>query len=988
MDDPKGFSVDRFLGQQERWLAMEREAELAQSRSLLEHLDAKELEKRGLALRQLVLASHRTGLYGRTILSLVSSHPNLPNLPAHSITSGDIVSLANAKENSSHQESGVVINVSSSAIQVSFESSLDAIKADLDDRLNITKLANDVTYKRLSSALSRIKSEARHQVLENCLLGISTLSPPLQSVSPNIRHEDGSIRFVNDRLDDSQRSAVEFALLQKELAVVHGPPGTGKTTTIVEIITQAVRSGNRVLCCAPSNVAVDNLLDRLVKNKVRVVRLGHPARVNKDLQKFSLDAQIDLSDQTQLVRDIRGEIDSNFSKIKKSRSKGEQSGLRREIKELRKELHDRERSAMKEILKQTEVVLGTLTSASPDGPLKHLPENHFDITVIDECSQALELACWIPLPFAKKAILAGDHLQLPPTIMCEQAAKEGLNFTLMERVIKQFGSSIVRMLKVQYRMNEAIMRWASEALYQGELQAHESVRGHLLQDLDWVQATENTSIPLLLIDTTGCDMPELATPDEISKANEGEVALVCLHVEELIKSGLKAAEIAVITPYNLQVELIRLQLAAKFPGLEVRSVDGFQGREKEAVVLSLVRSNPNKDIGFLAESRRLNVAVTRARRHVAVICNSETVSTDKFLKAFLDYLEKHGEVRTALQYQNEIDALNLVRPEGMELTIKDQIVSKPRKETQKTKKESSVAKKEKKSKDTPTVKSETHHVKAQAEVAGQDEGDLSEKEDIDPDVVKREQFQATIQKFMSDSDQSSHDFSSDLNSHDRMVVHEIAETLDLIHESVGEGKKRHILIRKKVTEVKETPVQKAAFDDGMLQCSGCLARLPKANMELHKVRCRRSHAAVPNPPPVEVAKAVAVKAKKKKAKSAGKAADDEQDIDKLLERFSKLDKMCNHEKCKAKIATLGVNCEFCRVRFCLEHSLPEIHGCGSAARSAARQQISRSGRIFSGSGVPSMKPDPNRRAQLHFRLDKKLNSLGDERKAKQPEKKT
>ena len=294
-------------------------------------------------------------------------------------------------------------------------------------------------------------------------------------------------------LDGSQREAVRFALLQKELAVVHGPPGTGKTTTIVEIITQSVRRGDKVLATAPSNVAVDNLLERLVKNKVKVVRLGHPARVHADLQKYSLDGQINLSEATQLVRDVRADIDKSFSKIKKSRSKGETFGLRREIKELKKELHERERNAIKEILKRADVVLSTLTSASRDGPLKHLPRDHFDVTVIDECSQSLEIGCWIALPYANKAILAGDHLQLPPTIMSEEAARKGLSFTLMERVIEHWNKDVVRMLKIQYRMNAKIMEWSSKALYDGELTAHSSVASHLLKDIPGITDGENTS---------------------------------------------------------------------------------------------------------------------------------------------------------------------------------------------------------------------------------------------------------------------------------------------------------------------------------------------------------------------------------------------------------------------------------------------------------------------------------------------------------------
>ena len=193
--------------------------------------------------------------------------------------------------------------------------------------------------------------------------------------------------LLSENLDASQREALKFALLQKELAVIHGPPGTGKTTTVVEVVTQSVRSGCKVLCCAPSNVAVDNLLERLAANRLKVVRLGHPARVAADLQRHSLDAIISQSDQTQLVKDARSDIDKTLAQVKRARSKGERAGLWGRLKELRKEVNERERKAVKEILGAAEVVVSTLTSASLDGPLKQLPDNHFDITVIDECSQ-------------------------------------------------------------------------------------------------------------------------------------------------------------------------------------------------------------------------------------------------------------------------------------------------------------------------------------------------------------------------------------------------------------------------------------------------------------------------------------------------------------------------------------------------------------------------------------------------------------------------
>ena len=353
-------------------------------------------------------------------------------------------------------------------------------------------------------------------------------------------------------------------------------------------------------------MAVDNLLEKLAKNKIKVIRLGHPARVQSELQKYSLDAMLSCSEQKILAQDVKSDMDAALNKLKKSKTYSQKQSLRNEMRHLRKELHTRESRAMKETLESAEVVLATLTSASnTQGPLKHLGrEKYFDLAVIDECSQALEISCWIALLQVQKVVLAGDHLQLPPTIMSEVAANKGLAFTLMERVIKGCAQGkkqedVVRMLNTQYRhvfrffplqtnklftsslllfrMNEAIMKWSSETFYEGKLQAHVSVQSRLLKDLEAVEANEDTEAALVLIDTTGCDdYYELVTEDEQSKANEGEAALVTLYAQQLVQSGVDPAEIAIITPYNLQVELLRLQLRDKYPSLEIRSVDGFQ----------------------------------------------------------------------------------------------------------------------------------------------------------------------------------------------------------------------------------------------------------------------------------------------------------------------------------------------------------------------------------------------------------------------------
>ncbi len=451
----------------------------------------------------------------------------------------------------------------------------------------------------------------------------------------------------------------------------------------------------------------------------------------------------------------------------------------------------------------------------------------------------------------------------------------------------------------------------------------------------------------------------------------------------------------------LQVELLRLQLSSSYPELEIRSVDGFQGREKEAVVLSLVRSNPAGKLGFLTERRRLNVAVTRGRRQAAVVADAETVSKDPFLAEFVSYLREEGEVRSAVLYAEEVDKTELVRPEGMELTIKDGSSDRQR-ENRKKKEPSSGAKKKQRKQETKAANKVPEHSKVSIfkERHGEKEqGKGSLEDDEEEKEAKRKEFMEIIQEFI-ESERDQHKFPTNLNSHDRLVIHELAEELGLIHESVGEAKQRRIVVKKKYqpsrkSEVKSSEAQQPMLveessehkedvsakdrNKDMLTCDTCTSSVPRTNIELHKLRC--SGPKVPS-----TAETKKRPPKKPKGKKKSEQAQEEEDIDKLLASFDKLDNVCNGEGCKQKISVLGVTCDHCRRRFCLTHGLPEAHGCGDAARRAARMQISREGRLYSGSGRPDHKPDAVRRRQLEGKLGKKLQDMEGQRKTKKKEK--
>ena len=430
------------------------------------------------------------------------------------------------------------------------------------------------------------------------------------------------VEFIDPSLNDSQKDAIRFALGAQDIALIHGPPGTGKTHTLIELILQLVQRKKRILVCGPSNVSVDNIVERLAKTKTPVVRIGHPARLLPSVLDHSLEVLTQTSDAGGIVKDIRKEMDEKQASIRKTRSGRERRGIYDELKLLRKEFRERESKCVNNLVTESSVVLATLHGAGGH----QLKNEKFDVVIIDEASQALEAQCWIPLLSADKVVLAGDHLQLPPTVKstgqkpkkskdappAEETLKGvSLERTLFDRLLALHGPGIKTMLTTQYRMHETIMRFPSDELYEGRLIAGEAVKARLLADLPYeVRGTDDTQEPLVFWDTQGGDFPEQAEDADTllgdSKSNEMEAMVVARHVDNLIDAGLRPESIAVITPYNGQLALLSRMLREKYPGIELGSVDGFQGREKEAVVVSLVRSNAAHEVGFLAEKRRLN----------------------------------------------------------------------------------------------------------------------------------------------------------------------------------------------------------------------------------------------------------------------------------------------------------------------------------------------------------------------------------------------
>ncbi|KAK7877055.1 hypothetical protein WMY93_032247 [Mugilogobius chulae] len=987
-------TVEEFVHKTLELLQEEREAEIQETRLWQESVSLKELQSKGVCLLKLQVGSQSTGLYGRTVVVFEPrKHHGVAALPSNSFSPGDIVGLCDSGGCSSSSQigSGIVTRVAQGSLSVAFD---DGVTVETDSLYNLLKLANDVTYKRMKNALNLLNgySNGPAASLINVLFGDSQPS--------SMRTKCDELKFLNPNLDESQREAVSFALSQKEL-----------TTTVVEVILQLVKQGNKVLCCAPSNVAVDNLVERLAQCKAKVLRLGHPARLLESIQKHSLDAVLAHSHSASIITDIRNDMDKAIvSKqlnylhlfyiirhrevvnvfllfldgVKKNR--GERGDLKRELGELRKELKTREAAAMTEILRSADVVLSTNTGACADGPLKLLPPDHFDCVVIDECAQALEGSCWIPLLRARKCVLAGDYKQLPPTIKSQSAASKGLSVSLMERLIQLYGDAVVRMLTIQYRMNSAIMDWASREMYQGRLTAHSSVEAHLLKDLPGVAGVEETATPLLLIDTAGCGLNETEDSDELSKGNTGEVDIVELHIKVLTDAGLKAKDIAVIAPYNLQVDLLRQKLSARHPQLEIKSVDGFQGREKEAVVLSLVRSNRK------AENRRINVAVTRARRHIAVVCDTQTVQNHPFLKSLIDHMTQSGEVRTAFEYLQDIVPQNYTR---------DHKDAKPKAKSTST---------EQKVKNVPSSK--TKQDKADTNKKEQTNNKSEKQFSKEQNEKRATEIRKQLEAFKLDTNQNQLQFPPSLNSHDRMLVHQIAEEMGFLHESKGEGKERCICVSKKAssqhtteqtkkqeeeerkeeTEDPQQALEEEIVPDPVVQTSIDLKSLHLERMKREQqkreenAKQKKQQSTVQPTQPQSKKSTKAKKQTKSGACEIAAASSSDTDFDALISAVVKADSVCSFIKCKASVLTLGQLCVFCNRLFCLSHHIPEVHGCGDKAKSHARMRISKEGILYAGSGKKDSSMDPNKKAYLQRKLDSKLKDMATQRKTKSKEK--
>lgn len=451
-------------------------------------------------------------------------------------------------------------------------------------------------------------------------------------------------------LNASQQEAVNKILSAEDLAIVHGPPGTGKTTTLVQAIKALVaKDKQQVLVVAPSNTAVDLLSEKLSDAGLNVLRIGNPARVSDRLQSLTMDhkmAEHTANKEIKKLKKQAGEFKDMAHKYKRNFGKAERDqrkALFDEARNIMKQVEKTEQYIVDDLLAKADVITATLIGAN------HylVRERKFHTVVIDEAGQALEPATWVPVIKAKKLILAGDHLQLPPTVKSSEAARKGLTNTLLEKLVARYPQTVV-MLNEQYRMNRLIMGYSAATFYDNQLKAHASVESHTLS---------NDEHPLQFIDTAGCGFEEKTSGNAISNPEEASFTISYLKQLAAEKQWEKAfPTVGIISPYRRQIDELKEmlqhtpELQPHLSRITVNTIDSFQGQERDMILISMTRSNNDNRIGFLSEIRRMNVAMTRARKKLVVVGDSGTLSQHDYYAGFIGYAEQHDAYKSAWEY--------------------------------------------------------------------------------------------------------------------------------------------------------------------------------------------------------------------------------------------------------------------------------------------------------------------------------------------------
>lgn len=647
MEKPVIEDINHYL----QLINIERNEEIRQYRQNISTLSIPERKKNGTTWYPITIANEEIGLGERLMIDVqrpINAYEN------HLFQQGQTAAIfVNAKiQNEKNPTLNcTIVWVRDNTMRLAL--GVDALPDWLDEgKLGIDLLYNETTFREMDFALQRLlKAESsRLCELRDVLLGYA---------EPQFNPIDTNISYAN--LNEVQNQAIQHIAAARDMAIIHGPPGTGKTTTLVQAILHTLKQEDQVLVATASNTAVDLLTEKLCAAGVKVLRMGHPARINETLLEHTLDGQMSMHPDYKRLQNFRKEAHNYRREARKyKRTFGdEQRQERKMMLEQAKLLLDHakmtERYIVQHLIEKAQVICCTLVGASS----MELKGKQFKTVFIDEASQAMLPATFIPITKAQKVVFAGDHCQLPPTVKSIEAQQKGLAVSLFERCIEHHPQAAV-MLQVQYRMNEKIMQFSSNEFYDGKLQAAALVSNHLLGD---ARMQTLLSTPLDFIDTAGCGFEEKLNGNTQSLSNEQEAKLLLDYLTKIYERleiecthTVWELTVGIISPYKQQVMLMKemlknYSLLMRYgTQISVNTIDGFQGQERDIVAISLVRSNERNEIGFLKDLRRMNVALTRARKKLVVVGDSATLGSHPFYERWIQYVEATEAYHSAWEF--------------------------------------------------------------------------------------------------------------------------------------------------------------------------------------------------------------------------------------------------------------------------------------------------------------------------------------------------